>query len=173
MPDVRPDGAHRVSSQAMTTLRRAAQTAGLVCLLTGGGASLTGCQRAVPMEAAPYATDPLCSQVLASLTTTDELAGLNRREVAAQSVAAWGDPAVELRCGVEPPGPSTEGCVQVNDVDWLGPKDPQANDRRYVTYGRTPALEVFVPVGSEAPIESVLVELGGIAATLPQDRACT
>lgn len=156
----------------MTTLRATAHVC-TVFLVVAGATSTAGCQRAVPMEAAPYATDPLCSQVLASLTTTTELAGLHRREVAAQSVAAWGNPAVELRCGVEPPGPSTQGCIQVNDVDWAGPKDPQANDRRYITYGRTPALEVFVPIGAEAAIESVLVELGGVAASLPQDRTCT
>ena len=38
----------------------------------------------------------------------------------ARRTAAWGDPSqVILRCGVNVPGPTTDRCVSVNDVDWV------------------------------------------------------
>lgn len=137
------------------------------------GIGLSGCQSTANVTPGPYATDPLCAEVLVGLHGRTELANQPRREVSSQSTAAFGDPAIELRCGVEVPGPSTEGCLAVNGVDWVGPRDPRNNDRRYITYGRSPAVEVFVPAGSAAPIEVILTELATVASKVPQTRACT
>lgn len=138
---------------------------------------LTSCAHSVVIEPAPHATDVACSDIIVGFHGSDELAGLARREVTAQSAAAWGEPggtgpAVTLRCGVDVPGPSTEGCLGVNDVDWIGPRDPLNNDRRYTTYGRSPAIEVFVPAGSSAAIETVLTEIGDVVRSIPATRSC-
>lgn len=126
------------------------------------------------MSAGPDAAHPDCAVILASLTDADTLGGLPRRPVDAQSVAAWGDPAITLRCGVAPPEPTANrACLRVDDIDWIGPSNPAEDDRTYVSYGRTPAVEVFVPLGSDAAIETVLVELASVVAQIDQARECS
>lgn len=71
--------------------------------------------------------------------------GQKRRDTTADdpTVAAWGDPAIIARCGVTSPGPTTDPCVTVSGVDWVG---HQLDDGfRFVTFGRAPAVEVLVP----------------------------
>ncbi|MFZ5871876.1 MAG: DUF3515 family protein [Actinomycetota bacterium] len=130
----------------------------------------TGCAAPVDVEVAPQAADPLCAQVLVSLRSGayDELAGRPRRDTTSQSTAAWGDPPVVLRCGVEPPGPTTAACVDVEGVDWV------LDDARatFTTYGRVPAVEVAFPPGDVTGSDAVLVELSALVGRLPQSREC-
>lgn len=104
--------------------------------------TMSGCQAAVPMEPAALANDPECAEVIVRLP--DTIGSFDRRTTNAQSTAAWGEPsAVLLRCGLEPSGPSALPCFTVNGVDWLR-DDTQAPLYLFTTYGRTPAVEVFV-----------------------------
>ncbi|PJJ71685.1 uncharacterized protein DUF3515 [Diaminobutyricimonas aerilata] len=118
---------------------RRATALGLALLSVAG---LAGCTSTVSLEAAEYATDPACAAVTVWLPeTVDEL---SIRETDAQATGAWGDPAsVLLRCGVEPPAPSTLPCVTVEGISWL--RD-DADDPTYVftTYGREPAVQVVI-----------------------------
>ncbi|WP_246117443.1 DUF3515 domain-containing protein [Cellulomonas composti] len=132
-------------------VRRAA-TAGASALVVG---VLVGscASPAVSVTPAPHATDPACAQVV--LATPDEIADdLSRRAVTAQAATAWGDPAVVLRCGVEPLGPTTDRCVSVESadgstVDWVvvasDPDHEDSSDWTFTTYGRVPAVQVTVP----------------------------
>ncbi len=160
----RPDP--RVGKDGTVTRRRSLQRAVLVVLPT---LLVGGCASAVPVTAAPHATDPACAALV--LATPDSLGdGLSRRHTTAQATTAWGDPAIVLRCGVEPPGPTTERCVTVTSpdgppIDWLVVQDdgsgasaaptpgtpptataaPTATAWTFTTYGRVPAVEVDVP----------------------------
>ena len=127
----------------------------------------------MPVDAAPDATDPRCAEVIASLEGADDLGGRERREVGGQSTAAWGDPPVLLRCGVEPPGPTTQGCVSVNGVDWVGPTDPTAGGT-WTTYGRIPAVEVVIPpdAGGDATLDVVLAQVSPAVAATERRRQC-
>ena len=93
-----------------------------------------------------------------------------RRETDAQSTAAWGDPPVLLRCGVEPPGPTTDPCLTVEGVDWVARESGTAVV--FTSFGRRPALEVSVPRGGPTGADAVLAALAPLAARLPQARAC-
>ena len=141
-----------------------------------GGALLavlvTGCAGAVDVDAAPHATDQGCAEVMATLRGAgyDDLAGRQRRETDAQATAAWGDPPVVLRCGVEPPGPTTDPCLHVDGVDWVVRETDEA--ALFTTYGRWPALEVSLPVEDRSGSDAVLAAVGGLAQRLPQDRQC-
>lgn len=148
------------------------QLAKVWIVLATAAVGVAGCSNTVATKSGPDAANPQCAEVLAALHGSNTLASLTRTEVTGQSTAAWGDPAVVMRCGVTVPGPSTQGCISVNDVDWAGPRDPQANDRRYVTYGRSPAVEVFIPVGSSAPPHVVLGDLGPIVQKIPSSKSC-
>ena len=107
------------------TVQRACAVA-LPAVLVGG------CASAVPVEAATHATDPACAALI--LATPDSLGdGLGRRNTSAQATTAWGNPAIVLRCGVEPPGPTTQRCETVTSpdgasIDWLVVQDDAGDD---------------------------------------------
>ncbi len=146
-------------------------------------ATLAGCASVVATKPGPFATDPLCAQVV--LTTPDELAeGLTRRDTDAQATTAWGDGsgAVVLRCGVEPLAPTTDRCQTVEaadgtSVDWVivasDPDDEQASDWTFTTYGRVPAVQVLVPaeVAQKHPT-SFLDRLGAAVSLTERERGC-
>jgi len=78
--------------------------------------------------------------------------------------AAWGDPAIVLRCGVGTPKGYDKfaACEIVNDLDWFVPDsaiEDQDADVVLTTIGRTPAVEVTVPA-SYRPPNAVMVDVG-------------
>lgn len=130
--------------------------------------SLAGCSRAAPVSAGPGAADPSCARVLVQLP--DELRGEGRRETTGQSTAAWGDPPVELRCGVEPLGPTTDPCLPIGDVDWVFRED--GDDTTYTTYGRLPAVEVRLPGLNPPGADEVLTSVSDAVSFIPAERRC-
>jgi hypothetical protein len=106
----------------------------------------------------------------------ETVADQRRRELADASpfAAAWGDPAVLLRCGVprpaklEPGGPEyhpTADAVQVDDVSWL--LERESDGYRFTTVERTVFVEVTVPA-TYAPEVNALVDLGAaVDAAIP------
>ncbi len=178
-------------------LRRRVRRAWLVvpALLVGG------CASAVPVDPAAHATDPACAALI--LATPDSLGdGLHRRRTTAQATTAWGGPAIVLRCGVEPPGPTTERCVTVSSgqgpsIDWLvvqddasggtttptapatplptaAPTGAGAGDWTFTTYGRVPAVEVHVPAAVAAARSTTFLDglALAIATHTQQQRSC-
>ncbi len=101
----------------------------------------------------------------------DQLGDANKRPTTSQGTAAWGDPSlVILRCGVNPPGPTTDRCVGVNDVDWVI-KEDNATTWTLTTYGRVPATEVVIDP-NKIPSSTVLSQLSNAASKIPQARHC-
>ena len=90
-----------------------------------------------------------------------------RRETSGSSLgAAWGDPAIVLRCGVGTP----EGyepfspCQRANGVDWYVPEEAisdQQVDVVLTTIGRAPNVEVVVPAEYRPP-DAVMVDLAAV-----------
>ncbi len=82
--------------------------------------------------------------------------------------AAWGDPAIVLRCGVGLPKgyDRASPCQRANDIDWYVPEaaiDDTGKDVVMTTIGRTPALEVTVPARyrPNSPA-NVMIDLEGV-----------
>lgn len=138
-------------------------------VLTAAGAlvtvlGLTGCATTVSMSAAKAANDPACAAVTVRLP--DAVDSQDRRWTDAQGTGAWGDPStVLLTCGVTPPGPSTLPCETAGGVDWLI-DDADAPNYRFTTYGRTPAVEVYLDY-DVVSARSVLDALGVAVQQLP------
>ena len=132
---------------------------------------LTGCAGTVSLEAAPLANDPACAEV--SVRLPDDVDGQARRWTDAQATGAWGDPAaVILTCGVEAPGPSTLPCQSVDGVDWII-DDTEAPQYRVTTFGRTPAVELYLD-NTRVSSAEVLDRLSRIVGVLPTDGSvCT
>ena len=130
---------------------------------------LSGCAGAVTLDPAPAATDPSCADVVVRLP--DSVADVDRRETDAQGTGAWGDPAaVLLRCGVQPYGPTTLPCDNVNGIDWIR-DDSAAPTYTFTTYGRVPAVQVVVDSNAVSGT-SALVDLGSAVGAIPQTSAC-
>lgn len=118
----------------------------------------------------------VCEAVMAALPAAVE--GEEARDVAgpARFSAAWGDPAIVLRCGVARPAVLTAGsdtyrptadAVMVDDVSWL--LEQREGGYRFTTTERTLFVEVDVP-DSYAPEVNVLVDVAeALHEHLPYD----
>ena len=121
---------------------------------------------AVPPAAAPPAA---CAALAAELPK--RLAGQDRRttEPDSTSTAAWGDPPISLRCGVDRPAayqPTSE-LVAIDTIDWL--PEPLSGGVRFTTIGRSTGVEVTVP-NAYAPEASVLAELSpAVSRAIPPE----
>ena len=130
--------------------------------------ALSGCGSVVDVDPAQDAANARCADVMIALPPS--VAENEQRDTNSQATSAWGDPSrVVLRCGVDVPGPTTDPCVTVNDVDWVVREGDPAWTA--TTYGRDPAVEVlFDP--DEVASSTVLVELGDAVGRVEQSRAC-
>ncbi|MBA2768200.1 MAG: DUF3515 domain-containing protein [Sporichthyaceae bacterium] len=110
-------------------------------LLLGACFSAPSVAVSVPPSAGPAA----CPRLHDALP--DDLNGHDRRETVPPSrrTAAWGDPPLRLRCGVERPAgltPTAEVLV-VNGVDWFLTERSSAYE--FTTVGRRAYVELSVP----------------------------
>jgi hypothetical protein len=111
----------------------------------------------------PDAVRTVCRDLVDALP--DELAGQEPREVEPADAlgAAWGDPAIELRCGVGTPEGLTKfsECQEINGVGWYVPEEQVADgsaDLTLTTIGFEPAVELRIP-GELRPPNDALVQL--------------
>ena len=114
----------------------------LAAVLAVGTLVLTGCADALVVDAAEDAANPDCA--LPILLMPDQIGDLEQRTTSSQGTTAWGEPAsVIVRCGVPEPAPTTDPCVTVDGVDWVQVRGDE-DTWQFVTYGRSPAVEVLV-----------------------------
>lgn len=133
------------------------------------GITLTACSPVVPMTPAKDADSVACAN--AYVRFPDEYGELKKRVTNAQSTAAYGDPeAVLVRCGVEMPVQSDDACFDVNGVDWIADASREP-DYVFVSYGRTPAIEVIVD-NNKISGRTVLEELTSAALVLEKRHSC-
>lgn len=149
-------------------------------------AVLAACSPTVSLQPGPFAPDPVCAAVIQLLP--QELGGQPQVSTTAQATVAWGgDHPVTLRCGVDNPPPTTDRCITVeaggSAVDWINPEadspllPPHAaiagGAWTFITYGRTPAIELVVPAatGIEQPT-ALLVDLAPAVQRAPATRFC-
>ena len=129
----------------------------LASLVVAAAALLGGCSTTVSLEPAKDANNPLCAEVTVRLP--DTVQGLDRVWTDAQATGAWGGPLpVVLRCGVEPPGPSTLTCHTLGGVDWLA-LDWEEGRQQLITYGRDPAIQLIIPREGGLDFASVAEEI--------------
>ncbi len=131
---------------------------------------LAACARPVEVSAPTPAPDvaEACAAFTAALP--DELSTVGeRRDVTPESdlTAAYGDPAVGVRCGVADPSAltATSALVAVEGIDWL--PEELTGGWRLTSVGRIANVEITVP-SEQGPAPSVAADLAPtITATLP------
>ena len=147
-------------------------------LLAGGlalAALLTaGCSRtvAVPDPRPSGAAAGVCAALMADLPTT-VLDQRRRRVEPGGNGAAWGKPAIVLRCGVPaPPGlTSSSECLEVNRVGWFA--EEAQGGMIFTTIGRPAFVELSVPE-RYAPESGALVDLAAtVTAHDPVSVPCS
>ncbi|WP_314646774.1 DUF3515 family protein [uncultured Microbacterium sp.] len=133
-------------------------------------AALSGCAPTVHLEPAAAANDPMCAEVIVRLPAS--LGEQARVWTDAQATAAWGTPSVVLlTCGLKEPAQTTQQCVSLGGADWLVDESDSPN-LRLTTYGRAPAVQVFVDT-TTISADSVLESLAGAVQQIPATTACT
>ena len=122
------------------------------------------------LEPASDSNNPACAEVMVRLPS--ELGGLEERYTNAQATAAWGEPAaVILRCGLEEVSVSTLPCVTAGEIDWLV-DDSQAPNYRFISFARSPAVEVIVDSAAASGVTS-LEQLSRAVSEIPASAFCT
>ncbi len=128
----------------------------------GGGSS------AVPVDVPVSSGDigALCARMEPALPAKVDDA--ERRETSPKTdrTAAWGDPAVVLRCGVDRPQAltSTAELTTVNGIDWL--VETLDGGHRFTTANRAAYIEIVVPAAHDPQI-GPLVDLAPAMQFIP------
>ena len=109
----------------------------------------------VPAPPSPNpATQTACVKVFAKLPVQLGNLAPRRTDTNSSFVAAWGDPAVVLRCGVAKPAvfgnPEAAQLLDVNSVIWQ--PDPQKTQTVYTAVDRSVYIEVSVPADVDQPL---------------------
>lgn len=130
--------------------------------------ALAGCG-SVHVEPGPDAANPACSALIERLP--DRVIDRTRTKLDVAGAASWGDPAIVLRCGVPPSGPTTDPCIEADGLDWTFTETK--NTLRLLSYGRIPAVEVQVPksIGRQNAL-GALVDLAAAVRSIPTTTKC-
>ncbi|WP_131740013.1 DUF3515 domain-containing protein [Actinomadura roseirufa] len=152
----------------LTGRRRRTRRRGLPVVLAAAALLPAACGDTavqVPVPGPDAATARLCD----GLRLPEKVHGLSRRDTSPDSAltAAWGSPAIALRCGVPRPAalhPASQ-LVTINGIDWFG--QPVDRPVTFTAVARQAYVEVTVPA-KYTPPGDVLIELGtAIRATIP------
>ena len=145
----------------------------------------SGCGSPVAVDPPDVDTDtaPACRALVTGLPETVE--GQDARDVEPDETltAAWGDPPITLRCGVERPRrlQPTSFCFVVNDVGWYAEDDrgtldgntPAQGPVVFTTIGRSPYVEVTVPPEDSRPAVDPLTDVAAaIRKHTRQEQPC-
>jgi hypothetical protein len=126
-----------------------------------------GIDVALPTDVEP-ASAKVCADLADSLpdTVTDQEG--RATEPTSPLTAAWGEPAIVLRCGVPRPGAltRTSQLVTVNGVDWFA--EELTEGYVFTTYGRQVYVEVTVPDDYAPEVRPVTELSSAVADAVPE-----
>ena len=151
--------------------RRPHLTLAAILIVTASTAALAGCGYGA-VDVTPHEPEPASADVCAALhdALPDTVDDAVERDVdpSSEYVAAWGQPAIVLRCGVPMP-PSYRPDAQLFEIDGVGwLPDEGDGGMFFTTVDREVLVEVAVP-DDYAPEANVLADLASaILDTVPE-----
>jgi hypothetical protein len=112
-------------------------------VVAGAVACLAACSSPVQVDSPPLSGDEerACRQLFDALP--EQVGDQDRRDVDGGPGAAYGDPPIVIRCGVDLPDELLTSCFSVNGIDWYVDESDEAVVA--LTAGREPSVEVTVP----------------------------
>jgi len=145
-------------------------------VLTGGGLLLTllltGCAGSVDVDEYPTVkgTEVDCRALLADVPR--RVADQESLDVPGRVAAAWGDPAIILRCGVEKPDAlkATSRCYDVSGVGWLA--ETTADGYLFTTIGRAFHMSVEVPKSYDPAADALADLASSVKKHDPENDGC-
>lgn len=102
----------------------------------------------------------------------DTVLDQKRRRVATENGAAWGRPAIILRCGVTKPvalTPASE-CLEVNGVGWFS--ESASGGAFFTTIGRPAYVELTVPRDYAPEVNALVDVAAAVTASDPVTTPC-
>ncbi len=128
----------------------------------GGLAACSGIV-SLPDPAPTGESERVCTALMSDLPVS-VLDGQRRKVEPGRNSAAWGDPAITLRCGVDKPPKLSNAspCYEVNGVGWFA--EEASGGYLFTTIGRTSYVEVGVP-SEYAPEANALVDLAATVSS--------
>lgn len=119
-----------------------------------------------------------CAKFLDALP--DEVSDASRRRTTGSSfAAAYGDPAIVVRCGVGVPESFDKfsACQRANDIDWYvedveDVSEDQSRDVLMTTVGRTPSIQVALPADYRPPTTAMIDLEKTIESTTEKTGGC-
>ena len=137
---------------------------------------LTGCgDGAVDVEAPELTGEAAqtCEALVDALPTTVDGAKRRTVEPSGAPAAAWGDPAIVLRCGVPMPSEFDEfaTCQEANGVGWFIPEEQITGEAEAITMttiGRAVNVEVSLPPEHWPPANAMVDLAAAIEKTVEE-----
>ena len=144
------------------------------------GLVLGGCgDGTVEVEAPELAGDAArtCTSLVDALPSTVDGAERRTVEPSDAPAAAWGDPAIVLRCGVPMPEEFDEfaTCQETNGVGWFIPEEQMTGSPEEITMttiGRAVNVEVSLPREHWPPAAAMVDLAGPIKETVEETDPC-
>jgi hypothetical protein len=151
-----------------------------VTCLTLTASVLAGCgDGAVDVEAPELtgAAARTCTALVDALPKTVDGAERRTVEPSGAPAAAWGDPAIVLRCGVSTPAEFDEfaTCQEANGVGWFIPEEQitgEAESITMTTIGRAVNVEVSLPPEHWPPANAMVDLASAIEQTVEETDPC-
>lgn len=123
----------------------------------------------------PGADSAACNSLMRKLPT--DLAGSKQRPIegGGNGIAAWGDPTIILRCGLETPEQlnCSAALTQVDAVAWLELANDGLPDTTYIAADRSVRIAVTIPDGTGTGTGPIQQISDIVSATLPARQPCT
>jgi hypothetical protein len=140
----------------------------------------TGCgDSTVEVDAPELAgeTARTCAALVDALPQSVDGAKRRSVEPAGKTAAAWGDPAIVLRCGVRKPRGFDRfaTCQETNGVGWFIPEQQMTGAPRPITMttiGRTVYVEVRLPTEHWPPAAAMVDLASAIKKTVRETDPC-
>jgi hypothetical protein len=123
-----------------------------------------------------------CSSLVEALP--DPVSNHDRRDVTPPDAlgAAWGDPAIVLRCGVARPAAlrRTSSCFEVDGVGWLATRagkeatatSSAAGTLTFTTIGRSVYVELDVPDAYQPQADPLVAVAAAVRSSTDEVRPC-
>jgi hypothetical protein len=138
-----------------------------------------GCSDTVSVEApaASGAAARACAALLEAVPATVDDQPRRAVDAGKGFAAAWGDPAIELRCGVPRPEALDRfaACQDVNGVGWFIPESQQTGRPVAITMttvGRAQNVEVRIPEDYFPPANTMVDLAAAVKRTIHEVRPC-
>ncbi|MGZ5367083.1 DUF3515 domain-containing protein [Aeromicrobium sp.] len=131
-----------------------------------------GCSYGLSVDTYPTMpnTSKDCDALYADLP--NKVAGQERRDVKSNIAAAWGDPEIILRCGVEEPAALTRSsrCDMVDDVGWFS--EDTSDGYLFTTIGRQYFVSIDVPKDYDPPADALVDLAKSVKKHDPDVKPC-